>query len=88
MKGDPDCKCECCIYWRRHIHRVVLNKDGAIKILNRDKRRLESEKQNFRYRCNYIGTIVADKQKTINMLRQENRKLKQPLVDKLIGWFM
>lgn len=24
-KGDPDCRCECCVYWRRHVHRVAAN---------------------------------------------------------------
>ncbi len=27
-KGSFKCRCECCIYWRRHVHRVSANADG------------------------------------------------------------
>jgi len=30
-KGEYGCRCECCIYWRRHIHRVAGNRDREVK---------------------------------------------------------
>lgn len=27
VKGDYDCICDCCVHWRRHVHKVAAKRD-------------------------------------------------------------
>lgn len=39
MKGDFDCRCNCCAYWRRRMHKIAANGDKEkSKVLARLKR--------------------------------------------------
>ena len=85
MKGEFNCRCACCVYWRRHVHRVAANKDKEISKLIRDKVRLNDEVIYWKWHHDKMQKELSDKEKTIKML---NSLRKKGFISKAKGWFM
>lgn len=69
-KNESSCRCNCCIYWRRHVHRVAANRDSKTGRANVQIKWLKGELAELKLRrsCSSYAN---------RRLLEENKKLKQ-----------
>lgn len=84
VKGDYDCICDCCIYWRRHIHRVAANRDKAAGQARsgRDWYKTMYEGQSKTIRCLYDR--IRDQDSRISKLQKELEG--RSVIAKMFNW--
>jgi hypothetical protein len=53
-KGAPDCRCECCVYWRRRAHRIAADADGRTGRVKSILASTQREMEHLRNRCDWL----------------------------------
>lgn len=75
-KGNFNCRCDCCVYWRRHSHRLAANRERATSkvkdVLNWTKDKLWRAEQSLED----IKNKRRNNERTIRLLRAEMAGLK------------
>ena len=63
MKGDYHCRCECCSYWRRRVHRVAADADkrtGRVrKQLSEARFQADVARGMHRHACKSVARLRA-----------------------------
>lgn len=83
-KREPiftNCRCECCIYWRRHVHRVASNRERITSKALKELEWTKSKLYNSKYETMSTMATCDDKIKTIRMLRMKIGDLKMEILN-------
>ena len=64
-KGLSSCKCECCIYWRRRVHRVAADADSKTGIA---KSAVAAIKKDRDYYKSWLNAQIRDYSRLSNEL--------------------
>jgi len=76
------CKCRCCIYWRRHIHRVGANKDRIISKKLKDIKHWKEKSNTWNWLCEKANQELLSSQATTRLVRRQLKELKAKMSKK------
>ncbi len=85
-KGQTNCRCECCVYWRRHVQRIGRNKDRVISKLTKKNKLLGEKICGWKWSDEKLGRKLKGSEATTRLVRKELKKSKDKL-KKLQGKF-
>lgn len=92
-RGEYGCRCECCVYWRRHTHRVAGNRDREARkhevSANYHRAVSESKGEQVRLHSERLSALKTKERRQraeIAGLKEELRRSQRPsLLKRLLG---